>query len=61
MIKLLIKDICLSGMTKATLAYKIGVTPTALSRWATGKAVPRMKHLEKLEKVWKDVLESNIN
>lgn len=58
----IIKDICNARkISKATYAYELGVTPTALSRWCTEKSLPKNKTWLKIKEDWKNVLASNSN
>ena len=60
--KELIEEICNSkGITKATYAYQLGVTPTALSRWISKKSMPRITIFYKIMDDYRDVFASNTN
>ena len=43
-----------SGLTQQELAGRLGVTFAALNRWINGKAVPRLKAQEKIDKLYKE-------
>ena len=44
----------LSGLTQQELAGRLGVTFAAFNRWINGRAVPRPRAQEKIDKLYKE-------
>lgn len=60
--KEIIEEICKANkITKATYAYKLGVTPTMLSRWITKKSLPRINIFYQIMDDYRNVFTSDTN
>ena len=46
-----------AGMTQQLLAYKLGVTDKAVSKWENGRSKPSLKQLRKLSAIFEITIE----